>query len=130
MRDKTFIYEMSMGLLPRKFDYSDPDDRVICSEDQEVAELYIVMDGFVGVSFNMNPLHTTLNQNHYYKKQKGCIVILDHYVLNQRKSNFIYVALNETHTFGLKGRFLHKELFPKYKDYEKIMRSESFMYYN
>jgi len=41
-----------MGMMPRKFDASDKQDRIIYEEDSEVTELYFVLEGFLGVAIN------------------------------------------------------------------------------
>jgi hypothetical protein len=50
-RDSEFMYEISLGFLPRIFKSDDPVDRIICEEDQEVSEMYFVIKGFIGFGF-------------------------------------------------------------------------------
>ena len=46
--------------------------------------------------------------------------ILDHYIINKQKSNFIYMSMESepvTQAFGLSYRYLHDVLFAKYQDF-------------
>lgn len=38
--------------MPRRFLYTD-DDKIIYDEDQEVDEMYFILDGFVGIGYTM-----------------------------------------------------------------------------
>jgi hypothetical protein len=38
--------------LPRRFEATE-DDRIIYDEDQEVAEMYFIQDGFIGIGFSL-----------------------------------------------------------------------------
>lgn len=38
--------------MPRKFDSEDPIDKIIYEEDQEVAEMYFVNEGKIGIAIN------------------------------------------------------------------------------
>ena len=56
-------------------------------------------------------------------------MICDHYVVNKKRSNFIYMALEETHCYALTRKFLHQVVFPKYPDQYSIMQSNSNSFY-
>mmetsp|Transcript_18712 Transcript_18712/g.28685 ORF Transcript_18712/g.28685 Transcript_18712/m.28685 type:complete len:140 (+) Transcript_18712:1571-1990(+) len=49
--DQVFLYEVVIGLMPRKFDSADTSDRVIYEEEQEVSEMYFITKGFIGTGF-------------------------------------------------------------------------------
>lgn len=51
MSDQKFIYEISLGFLPRLFKEIDPIDKIICEEDQEVSEMYFVTKGYIGFGY-------------------------------------------------------------------------------
>ena len=51
-QDKQFMYDMSMGFLPRFFNSYDHEDRVIYEEGQEVNEMYFIMKGLIGFAIN------------------------------------------------------------------------------
>lgn len=52
IEDKRFLGTFALGLMPRKFDSSDNTDRIIYEEDQEVAEMYFISEGKVGIGIN------------------------------------------------------------------------------
>jgi len=122
------LYEIAFGFLPRKFDSTD-DDKVIYDEDQEVSEMYFVQDGFVGIGFTLLSNGLTGRSHTLSKNQSGRQLIGDHYVINKSNSKFIYIAQSPTKCFALQRRFLHSVIFPKYPDYEIIIRSQSYNYY-
>ena len=50
--DQRFLFALSRGLMPRRFDSNDQNDKIIYEENQEVAELYFVVQGFIGYAVN------------------------------------------------------------------------------
>lgn len=46
------MYDIVLGLIPRFFDSSNPLDKTIYEEDQEVPEMYFVQSGMVGFAVN------------------------------------------------------------------------------
>jgi len=48
--DDCFIADVCRGLMPRRF--KTHSDRVIYEEDQEIAEMYFILTGFIGIAFN------------------------------------------------------------------------------
>ena len=52
IQDKKFLGAFAIGLMPRKFDSEDPIDRIIYEENQEVAEMYFVTEGKIGIAIN------------------------------------------------------------------------------
>lgn len=98
--------EFSKRFMPRRFlDFGD--DRIIYEEEQEVAEMYFIVKGFIGIGYNYWGGKLTENSYIIAKKQKGRQVICDHYVVNKKRSNFIYMALEETQCYALSKKFLH-----------------------
>ena len=51
--DQVFLYDITIALMPRRFDALDPLDRVILEEEQEVSEMYFVTKGFIGTGFTI-----------------------------------------------------------------------------
>lgn len=49
-KDSKFLYDISFGLKPRKFDSND-DDKLIYDEEDEVSEMYFIMEGTVGIGY-------------------------------------------------------------------------------
>ena len=69
-KDKEFMSEFTKGFMPRKF--SDVgDDRIIYEEEQEVAEMYFIIKGFIGVGYNFWGGKMTENSYVIARKQKG-----------------------------------------------------------
>ena len=50
--DIFFLVDIAKGLIPRRFLADSLCDRVIYEEDQEVAEMYFVQSGFIGIGIN------------------------------------------------------------------------------
>ena len=69
-KDKDFMAEFTLGFMPRKFN-DIGDDRIIYEEEQEVAEMYFVVKGFVGLGYNFWGGKLTENSYVIAKKQKG-----------------------------------------------------------
>jgi hypothetical protein len=47
----TLLSELAYGFQPRVF-FANDEDRMIYDENQEVAELYFIQEGFIGVGFS------------------------------------------------------------------------------
>lgn len=127
--DQEFLADIARGMMPRIFFSEHHTDKVIYEEDQEVAEMYFVNQGFIGIA--MNTYTSAFNQSNfeYGRKQKGYQIICDHYVLNKRKSLYNYIAIEDVHSFGLTSKYLHETLFAKYKDYKVAMQLDAVRYY-
>lgn len=110
--------------MPRRFDPTD-DDRIIFDEEDVVSELYLIVEGTVGIGYNMVGPKNNKGGYQIAKKLKKprdpAIVICDHYVLNKKRSQFLYVALKEVHAFALRKKYLNKEVLPKYHDIAECM---------
>ena len=53
-------------------------------------------------------------------------MICDHYVVNNVKSEFIYMAIDhDIDALALQKKFLNNQVFPKYPDIAKKIREES-----
>jgi len=112
-RESRFLYDISFGLMPRRFEPTE-EDKIIYDEEDEVPEMYFVIDGFVGIGYSMVANGLTSKQLKIGKKVKADCIICDHYVVSKLRSEFVYIALKEVHSFALTRKFLHKEIFPKY----------------
>ena len=130
LQDSAFMYDISLGFLPRHFDGSDPVDRIIYDEDQEVSELYFVVKGFIGYGFQYWGTKVNGNSIQIAKQQKGYHLICDHYVVNKKRSNFIYLALEQTHCYALTRKYLHKYIFPKYQEHMRNIQASSLSKYH
>lgn len=47
-----FLYDFAFGFMPRKFETTD-EDRIIYDEEDEVSEMYFILEGTIGVGYNM-----------------------------------------------------------------------------
>lgn len=56
-------------------------------------------------------------------------MICDHYVINKKKSQFIYKALDDSRGFALKRNYLHNVVFAKFPDFQLYVSSKAFNYY-
>tara|TARA_B110000285_G_C15070360_1_gene587549 strand:- start:260 stop:610 length:351 start_codon:yes stop_codon:yes gene_type:complete len=113
---------MTKGFMPRYFSDTG-DDRIIYEEEQEVAEMYFIVKGFIGIGYNYWGGKLTENSFVIAQKQKGRQVLCDHYVVNKRRSNFLYMALQETHCYAIRKKFMHLVVFPGFPDIYSIMQS-------
>lgn len=52
IKNKQLLSDISYGFLPRHFSLVD-DDKVIYDENQEISELYFILDGFIGIGFTL-----------------------------------------------------------------------------
>ena len=95
----------------------------------EIAEMYFIQDGFIGIGFSLVGNGITGRSYILSKKQLGNQIICDHYVINKRKSQFLYMVLEYTRSFALSAKFLHGYLFQKYPDFETKVKSASYNYY-
>jgi hypothetical protein len=109
MKNTEFLYAMSRGMVPRFFLAEDPEDSIIYEEEQEVSEMFFIIDGFVGVGFQVSGLPGLRKNSIFYgKKQAGNQLLCDHYVINKSRSNFLYVAIKDTNGYGISKSYLHE----------------------
>jgi len=50
--DARFLYECGLGLMPRRFSPTS-DDKIIYDEEDDVPELYFIIEGIVGIGFRL-----------------------------------------------------------------------------
>lgn len=111
VHEARFLYECGFGLMPRKFAPTDI-DRLIYDEEEDVPEFYLVMEGVVHIGFR----HVTGNIGTGDKEfviakklqagPKYSTIICDHYVINDCKSQFSYIAGVEIKCFALTKKFM------------------------
>lgn len=57
-------------------------------------------------------------------------IICDHYVVNNSKSQFIYMAIDiDIKCYALTRNFIHNEIFPKYPEIASLIQQNSFQQY-
>ena len=64
------------------------------------------------------------------RSQQGKQLICDYYVIHKKKSNYIYVAMEDVHCYGMDRKFLHKEVLKTYPDVEFHLKLSSLFFYN
>ena len=106
--NRELLYEICHGFQPRHFSHEDEDDHIIYDEDQEVEEMNFIQDGSIGIGFSVQQSHIHNRPYIMSKVQKNSQMIGDHYVINKKKSQFIYMALETSKGFALQKSFLHK----------------------
>ena len=55
-------------------------------------------------------------------RKKGTQIICDHYCINNRRSNFVYMALWDTTAFALSRVYLD-EVFARNSDHSKVLQA-------
>ena len=104
--------------MPRKFD----ENEIIYDEEDDVPEIYFIMEGTIGVGFRTPTRnHTDFRLIKYFREDS---FVCDFYVCANRKSEFVYQSVKETKTFALQKNFLVK-LFQKYPEIGNKIKKDS-----
>jgi len=96
------------GLKPSKFDNS-PEDKYILEEGDEVTDMYFLLEGKVGIGYQlMSGQGLTQDDDlyHFGIKLEKHSFICDYYVCFNKKSEFIYMAINRISAYSLSKKFL------------------------
>ena len=127
--EKRFIYELVFGFMPRKFEAGNEEDKVIYDEEEEVSEMYLIMEGTIEIAFSLisNGMRDKFT---FGKKIAGKQIIADHYVVNKQKSQWIYMATKDVTSFAITSKFLHENIFPKYGEIYQKLKQECQTNYN
>lgn len=64
------------------------------------------------------------------RSQQGKQLICDYYVIHKRKSNYIYVAMEDVHCYGMDRKFLHNEILKNFPDVEFHLTLSTLFFYN
>ncbi len=116
-KESKFLYDISFGFMPRYFNPNiDNEDKIIYCEEDEVPEMYFCLEGKVGIGFSMFARAFESKQFRVSKTLKKNFIICDHYVINNRRSEFLYQVIKPVKCFALTKKFLHNKIFPKYPD--------------
>lgn len=116
--------------MPRKFDSTDPVDRIIYEEDQEIAEMLFILEGKVGIAINQYSQRIMKNFYKVGRIQQGMQLICDYYVIHKKRSNFIYLALEDIHSYGMDRKYLHNQILKQFPDAELHFKLSSLFFYN
>lgn len=126
-----FLKVVAYGLIPRLFDEDGflADQMIIYEEDQEVAEMYFIVEGIVGVCFSVMARGGVGQSMVVSKVQEGEQIIGDHYIVNKQRSQFIYKAMARTSAFAIRCDYLHDCIIPAGKDFGTNLRASVYNYY-
>ena len=108
-RDSKFLYEVGFGLIPRDF----CEEELIYDEEDEVPEMYFLLEGAVGVGFRLSGFG---RQHRIVKHIREKSQICDHFVCEGLKSEFLFLAVKEIKAFALQRKYFKKLM----KNYPKI----------
>ena len=133
--DARFLYECGLGFMPRRFSPVS-DDRIIYDEEDDVPELYFITEGIVGVGFRLiSRISDKAKESHFVIGKrllggpKNSSIICDHYVVNDCKSQFVYIAHEkEVKCFALTKKFM-RQVFEKYPKFFTKISAETFKVY-
>ena len=91
--------------------------------------MLILNTGHVTIGFSLaNEKHFSY-QNYESIHLEGRSIIGDHYLINKKKSSFIYKAVNKCTGFAISKRKIHDKIFPKYYQIYTILKSETYKHY-
>jgi hypothetical protein len=79
--ESKFLYDISFGLMPRKFETTE-EDKLIYDEEDEVPEMYFITEGVVAVGYSLICNGISKKQYRIAKKLKADCIICDHYTVN------------------------------------------------
>lgn len=127
-----FLYDVCFGLKPAKFDPTIANDTLIFDEEDEVSEMYFILQGHVGVCHYMLTQGLSKRQISTGIKYDKPTYICDFYVCHNQRSEFIYQAegTQVVTGFSLAKQFLLKEIFPKYLKISQQIKDTSERRYN
>lgn len=91
--------------------------------------MYFVLSGSIGIGYSLVSGGLSKKQYRIGKKAKAATLICDHYVLNNIKSEFLYLVIKPIETLALTKKFLFKQVFPKYPEICLEMRDEAHVRY-
>lgn len=115
--------------MPRKFEANNFDDRVLYDEEEDVPEMYFIINGVFGIGFSQNNRGINDQNYHISKEENGPFLICDHYVVNNCKSQFLYLAIEDVSALALSKKFLFEQVFSKYPDITAKIKDESRKFY-
>ena len=90
--------------------------------------MYFMLEGKIGVGFMMN-IGVTKKQYTIVKQLKTDHLICDHYVVNNKRSEFIFKIMSNVKCFALTKKFLLKSIFPKYPEIASKMKADAMLRY-
>lgn len=127
--EQKYLFDISLGLMPRKFEVT-KDDQIIYDEEDDVPEMYFITSGIFAIGYSLNVNGTSKHQFMVSKKEVAPFLICDYYVMKGIKSEFIYMAHNfEVTAYALSRKFLVANLISKYPQVMANIERESKLFY-
>ena len=115
-------------MRPAKFDNT-AHEQLILDEENEVTEIFFINEGIVGIGYYMMSQGLSKKQFIIGIECKANSSICEYYVCSDKKSEFIYIAIQSVEAISLSKKFLRSEIFPKYPTIAaKIMKGAQFRY--
>ena len=121
--------------MPREFNPQNDEDKLIYDEEEEVIEMYFITEGIIGIGFSQLG-NGFLNKKYTIAKKlkggdKNQTIICDHYVVNNAKSQFIYMAMGteEVRGYALSKKHFITNIFPNYPEITLKIQTESLRIY-
>lgn len=127
-KDSKFLYDVAYGLMPRFFSDRE-EENIIFDEEEDVLEMYFVMQGTVGVGYHL--FSQSLEKPRYTlaKNLEMNACFGDFYLCNSLKAEFLFVAVTMVEAFALSKEFLLDKLFPRYPGiFDEIKDSSKYEY--
>lgn len=115
-----FLYDLSFGFMPRRFNPKE----IIYEEEDEVPEMYFIMEGNVGVGFRKQAPNHESEEINLYRYFNDKTFICDYYVCFGKRAEFSFQALKPTKTYALQRKFM-LEVFAKYPEYSSLIKQQS-----
>ena len=120
-RDSKFLYEIAFGFMPRSFEESE----IIYDEDDEVPEIYFIIEGEVGIGYRLPNKTKEIKIAKLFKSRS---FICDYYVCSHKKAEFVYQAMKDTKSYALTRRFID-DLFKRYPEVAVKIQKDAFKRY-
>jgi hypothetical protein len=91
--------------------------------------MYFCLEGKIGIGFSIFSRGLDGKQYRISKSLKKTFMICDHYVINNKRCEFIYLVMKPIKCFALTKKFLQREIFPRYPEIAAEMKSEALLRY-
>jgi potassium voltage-gated channel Eag-related subfamily H protein 8 len=127
-KDSKFLYDISFGIKPRCFSH-ETSQRLIYDEEDEVSEMYFIMGGTVGIGYYLFSQGLSKEQIKIGIFMKENTFICDYNVCNNKKNEFVILAVQEVKAFALSKKFLVGKIFHKYPEIGQEIKEQSFYRY-
>lgn len=87
---------------------------LILDEENEVTDMYFIQEGCVGIGYYLLSQGLSKQQYHLGIEVRNSSYICDYYVCHNKKSEFIYICIENIEAIALSKKYLLDYLFPKY----------------